>query len=140
MSRGSAEERFLAKVAKNEAGCWVWTAYRDPNGYGRFTPDPAHAGTPAHRWAYEHFIGPLGSLYVDHLCLNRSCVNPAHLDAVTNAVNVLRGNGAPARHARKTHCVNGHEFTAENTQVTAAGHRRCRACGRKSEQERRRRG
>jgi hypothetical protein len=90
----------------------------------------------AHRVSYELHKGPIPEgLVIDHLCRVRHCVNPDHLRAVTHAVNILAGVGRGALHARKTHCVNGHEFTAENTRLCEGGRRRrCRTCDRVSAQ------
>jgi hypothetical protein len=88
--------------------------------------------------AYELAIGPIPEgLTIDHLCRNRGCVNPAHLEAVTNRTNLLRGDGIAALNARKTHCKRGHEFTPENTYVWREGTRACRACHTAQEQARR---
>ena len=122
----SLEERFWAKVDKTQDGCWVWTAHIDPRGYGRF------GGKLAHRVAYALAHGS-APRELDHTCRIRSCVNPAHLDPVTHAENVQRGDAGrvnAARERSKTHCKRGHEFTAENTRIDRRGHRSCRACSR----------
>ncbi|MFJ2662519.1 HNH endonuclease signature motif containing protein [Arthrobacter koreensis] len=81
-----------------------------------------------HRVAYELFSGPIpNGLVLDHLCRNRGCFNPNHLEPVTRAVNNLRGVGFMAAHARKTHCPKGHPYDEKNTQIKN-GARRCRAC------------
>lgn len=123
----SESERFWAKVDK--AGeCWEWVAAKFPPGYGQFAVGPPWRRVMAHRWAYEDQIGPIPEgLQLDHLCRNRSCVNPAHLEPVTQRENILRGESMSAVHARQTHCIHGHEFTPENTYPTKTG-RRCRAC------------
>lgn len=110
-------------------GCWRWTGYLLPNGYGLIGRRQIKGSRLAHRWFYELLIGPIPEgLQLDHLCRNRSCVNPAHLEPVTHKVNGLRGVGPPALNARKTHCIHGHLFDAENTHLAPDGTRRCRAC------------
>ena len=105
---------------------WMWTGSISPQGYGTFSV--SGVGFLAHRWSYEHFVGPIPEgLHIDHLCRVRACVNPAHLEPVTCQVNVLRGVGPTAAHAVKTHCKHGHEFTPENT-IPVKGGRRCREC------------
>lgn len=91
----------------------------------------------AHRLFYEKLVAPAPlDEDLDHLCRNRPCCNPEHLEAVPEAVNLLRGFGPAARNLRKTHCVRGHEFSAENTATYGArGGRRCLAC-RKGERAR----
>lgn len=125
----STEERFFAKVDKNAPnGCWLWTASRFAAGYGQFRYSPQKNGR-AHSWSYEHFKGPIPEgLQIDHLCKNKLCVNPDHLEAVTAMVNVHRSNNACAVNARKTHCPQGHAYSLENTYVDPAGRRICRAC------------
>lgn len=118
--------RFMAKFHR-EGECWVWHGARSDTGYGNF--GVKGVATAAHRLSYEHFTGPIPpGLHIDHLCRNRPCINPAHLEAVTQRVNNLRGESLQAKNARKTHCVHGHEFTPENTIARALGRRGCMAC------------
>lgn len=134
----SERERFEAKYRVNtETGCWEWTAaiFKQGYGYGLFTVAGKSRG--AHRVSYELHVGPIpDGLVIDHLCRNPRCVNPAHLEAVTQAVNVHRGNGLCAQNARKTHCKRGHEFTPENTLAPRGKQgRECRACHRAATNE-----
>lgn len=118
-------ERFCHKVAFAANGCWEWAGSRSDTGYGNMQVGSGKVRN-AHRLSYEMFIGPVpDGLELDHLCRNRGCVNPAHLEPVTRTTNILRGNGPAIRKAR-THCKNGHPFDAENTIL--APHRICRAC------------
>jgi len=83
----------------------------------------------AHRISYELLKGDIPEgLDLDHLCRNRGCVNPDHLEPVTRKENLLRGNTIPAKHARKTHCPQGHEYTKGNTFISKSGSRHCRKC------------
>lgn len=123
------EERFMEKVVIDETtGCWVWQA-AFTTGYAWFNVD----GTPqlGHRVAYEMLVGPIPEwLTLDHLCRNRACVNPEHLEPVTLAENKRRGESPAAINARKTHCPQGHPYDEENTHVTTEGYRDCRTCAR----------
>ncbi len=122
-----ARIRFLVKV-KIVGDCLMWTGGRR-GGYGRFRVDGRIVS--AHRWLYEQLVGTIpAGLVVDHLCRHPACVNPEHLEPVTQRENVLRGEGVGARHARKTHCPQGHEYTDENT-YTWNRQRFCRACHKK---------
>ncbi len=113
-------------VRDPETECWEWAGTRF-RGYGMIGVRGLE-NRRAHRVSYETFVGPIpDGLTIDHLCRNRGCVNPAHLEPVTNKVNVLRGVGPTAVNARKTHCCRGHEFTPENT-LLSSGRRYCRAC------------
>lgn len=117
----SIEERFWAKVQPT-GFCWEWTASK-AHGYGYFN------GSRAHRFAYELLVGPIpDGLVIDHLCRNRGCVNPDHLEPVTQRENTMRGYSFSRLHARKTHCIRGHEFTPENTKTRSNGARICREC------------
>lgn len=83
----------------------------------------------AHRDAYEKAYGGIpAGLVLDHLCRNSLCINVDHLEAISNVENIMRGEGAPAKNSRKTHCKRGHEFTSENTHMSPQGRRICKAC------------
>lgn len=134
MGQGSAASdlrRFHAKVVVEASGCWRWTANTLPNGYGRFWLNGEKRY--AHRAAYEMFVGPIPpGLQVDHLCRSRRCVNPAHLEAVSQRVNILRGESPYARRKRQDSCLRGHPFTEANTYVKPNGTRRCKECHREA--------
>jgi hypothetical protein len=126
--RQPVEPRFLAKVNKTST-CWLWSAWIERNGYGRFWLDGRQQG--AHRVAYELYVDPIpNGLEIDHLCRVRHCVNPAHLDVVTPAENVRRMavQRKPYQHQRDA-CPNGHAYDEENTVITATG-RACATCKR----------
>jgi hypothetical protein len=122
------EERFWASVHKTDS-CWLWEGTVDiTTGYGRFSHDGSY--TYAHRWAFVQFKGSIPEgMHLDHLCKVRNCVRPEHLEVVTLAENVMRGDGITAQKARQTECVHGHEFTVENTYIDPKrGSRGCRKC------------
>lgn len=122
----TTEDRFWEKVRKTSK-CWEWLGSKYPSGYGQFRYPPK--GQYAHRYAYELLVAKIDSkLQIDHLCRNRGCVNPNHLEPVTCRVNVLRGEALSAKNAVKTHCKRGHEFTPENTYVQMQRGKPRRAC------------
>lgn len=123
-------DHFWSKVIINETtNCWEWTASRNEWGYGKWWTGNKSART--HRVAYEALVGPIASgLCLDHLCRTRHCCNPTHLEPVTNRANLLRGVSFSALNAVKTHCPKGHEYTPENTWVSARNQRHCRTCDR----------
>lgn len=127
--RKFAEERFWPRVTKG-AGCWEWTGSVNEDGYGRFAV--SHRKTVrAHRWAYEALVGPIPQgLVIDHLCRNRACVNPAHMEPVTNRTNVLRGDGITARFSRAEVCKFGHKFDG-----VREGRRVCLECRKRHKRE-----
>lgn len=129
--------RFLAKIEVSH-DCWQWTAAKNSTGYAVWTPCGGAKQVYSHRLAYELFVGPIPSgLQLDHLCRNRSCVNPAHLDPVDGRINILRGSGPAALNAIKTHCKHGHPFDEENTRWGKNGERACKECGRQKVRARR---
>ena len=113
-------------------GCWLWVAAKNAHGYGRVRWDGK--GRKAHRVVYSILIGDPGK-ELDHLCRTRSCVNPDHLEPVTHAENVRRGNSAQAlseKYAQPRNCPNGHPMQGENLRVYVKSdgclNRRCRTC------------
>lgn len=140
-------DRFWAKVDKsgpvsfNGEPCWTWTGAIQSGGYGSFKI--GGKAFKAHRVAYELLVDEIpDGLKIDHLCHNadpscsgascqhRRCVNPAHMEPVTQRVNILRGKAGSAVNAVKTHCLRGHPFDEANTYVSVRGGRECRVCNR----------
>ncbi len=133
--RPQTVERLWKSYAVTPTGCWEWTGPKQGQGYGIFGSKPSRA---AHRAFYERFKGPIpAGLVIDHLCRNPSCVNPEHLEPVTNRENVMRGLKG-VLHVQPSHCINGHEYTPENKLVNYRGHVKCRACNRDEQNARRR--
>lgn len=128
----SYDERFWSKVDAS-GPCWEWTAGVGVGGYGRFALSRLNDKTRcvyAHRYSYELLVGEIPEgLVIDHLCRNRKCVNPDHLEPVTQQENVLRGNGVTATNAKKDRCPKNHPY--------AEGRRRCLECDRERDKLRR---
>jgi hypothetical protein len=125
--------RALAKIKKNpDNGCWMWTG-SIVDGYGVVSRG-GHQGKKiyVHQLMYQHFVGPIPEgLELDHLCRNRACCNPEHVEPVTRRENLVRGVGRIAKNVAATHCPQGHPYSPENTYVwrtkTGVG-RACRIC------------
>lgn len=133
--------KFWRKVVIAESGCWEWIGGK-LRGYGQFTvlesPNKWRC-FKAHRWAYEYCRGQIPEgLCIDHLCRNRSCVNPWHMEVVTIKENTLRGYGITAQNARKVNCPKGHPLSGENLKIRVGRGRICRICFRASNRRRKR--
>lgn len=115
------------KIEISSNGCWNWRATVKPDGYGMIYIS-GRKSQKAHRFFYEKLIGPIPTgLCIDHLCRNRCCVNPTHLEPVTHKENTLRGIGLTAVNKKKTHCYKGHPYTPEN-MTSEKKFRQCRTC------------
>jgi hypothetical protein len=131
-------DRFWSKVDFGEWNeCWNWTGGKI-NGYGIFRLQGEDGGYNeyAHRlsWCFHFGAFPPDDLQIDHLCRNRSCQNPRHMEIVTSRVNILRGIAPSAYNKRKTHCIRGHKFDETNTKhyINYSGNpaRQCKECAR----------
>lgn len=118
-------DRFSSKYTVNpENGCWEWTA-SSWGGYGMFRYE---RGNKAHRFSYEYYNDTmLNSLNIDHLCNNKKCVNPEHLEAVTRGENSKRRNLNEYEYKKKTHCKNNH-IISDNAYLRPDGYFECRTC------------
>lgn len=121
-------DRFMVKIDKTP-DCWNWIACLSREGYGRYSFGKKVVF--AHRQSYEYFVGDIPEgLVLDHLCRNPACVNPDHLEPVTHYENWHRGlRGKLGKLPRAiTHCINGHEYSEENTYYRNNGTKECRKC------------
>lgn len=129
-------ERFWSKVDKGPVSrCWPWTGALSNNGYGKFRW--RNRTVQAHRFAWYLFFkeNPVNET-LDHLCRNRTCVNPSHLSDVSQRENSMRSSNPSATNSRKTHCIHGHKFTKDNTYIDKQGRRHCRACAARRDKQR----
>lgn len=118
-------QRFESKTRPAANGCIEWAGSINGSGYGTFYAGERKS-VVAHRWAYQHYVGDIPpGMYLDHLCRNRTCVNPSHLEPVTQRENLRRGE----TNASKAHCPQRHPYSEENTYVVpSSGQRKCRTC------------
>lgn len=125
-----AHLRVLRRVSTQDPDkCWLWLGALRPNGYGAVNRGRGGEGMVyVHRAVYEALVGEISTgLVLDHLCRIRNCVNPAHLEPVTQGENVMRGASHIAQNPAKTHCPHDHPYDEVNTYVYR-GHRQCRTC------------
>lgn len=148
VAQKTAEQRCADRLdtkimPEPNTGCWLWLGAINKNGYGivHVKENGRNVKRRAHRIVYESHIGPIQvGLVLDHLCRIRHCVNPSHLEPVTQKTNVIRGTAAESlgtRQRNKTHCPQGHEYTPENTIIKKRSNikkigRQCRECNRVS--------
>lgn len=136
--RKGFKEHYARLDTSDPEVCWPWPGGDNGDGYGQLRAHPLNHR--AHKYFYERIVGPVpDGLVLDHTCHDpesceggkqcphRKCCNPSHMVIVTHRENLLRGNTSAAENAAKTHCVNGHEFTEENT-FRRRGSRECREC------------
>ncbi len=131
------EERFWAKVDA-DGDCWIWTGAIGTHGYGVFCETGVRSGQrktmTAHRYAYQLLVGPIPEdMTLDHLCRNRPCLNPDHLEICALAENIrraIKGRKFPNRKPKpvRAQCKEGHPMSGDNLYVTPRGVRVCRTC------------
>lgn len=136
-------DRFFAKVDKTDT-CWIWTASLNHKGYGQFQSSTYGRPMLAYRFAYLMLVGEVPEgLVLDHICEVKACVNPQHLEPITNQENLIRGGVGQKNaehHKSRTHCRNGHEYTEENTSYwnrksRGVLTRRCNLCYTKQQEK-----
>ncbi len=118
--------RLMTRLCVDDE-CWVWTGFIRPDGYGFIRLGGRVEQTHVVAMWLRHGAESLAAETVNHLCFNRACCNPDHMQFASRRENALHGNGMAGRHAAKTHCSNGHALAGENI-IPFRGGRRCRAC------------
>ena len=132
--RMTPTQRWWACVDRGAPGCWRWLGAPNKSGYGAMKI--AGRTILAHRFGYELLVGDIpAGLGLDHLCRNRRCVNPGHLEAVDDRTNILRGVSVVATHATKTVCPNGHRYDYVERGPYGL-RRRCRRCRNAADRQR----
>lgn len=132
MNVSQLPRNMQTKIHVAESGCWEWTGALNSRGYGQVGVLGVSKST--HRVAYELLVAPIPEeLQIDHLCRNKPCCNPTHLEPVTPLTNAQRRPDVD-----KSHCINGHEMTAANTiikpRTSGSGKiRNCRTCAAESQ-------
>ncbi|NUP33639.1 MAG: HNH endonuclease [Streptomycetaceae bacterium] len=130
--------QVLDRCVETDEGCWLYTGRLLPNGYG--VVSESRKTVYVHRLTFGYFKADIpDGLVIDHLCRNRACCNPEHLDAVTQRVNVHRGDSHVAQQAKKRKCIRGHDLSGDNVRVSRSGKRECKTCHRARQLDRTRR-
>jgi hypothetical protein len=126
-------QRLFSKIERRDDGCWMWTGYRQNNGYGAIRiGGRTGRSVLAHRFVFEFFRYPIPAGFeIHHRCRNRGCVNPFHLQAVTHRDNLLKDDTLAARHAAAQFCPHWHKYDTANTIMSKTGSRKCRTCQKK---------
>lgn len=130
-------DKYLNKINFTDS-CWLWTGTINSDGYGiaHIKLGNKWVHRKAHRIIYELHNGKIpDNLVCDHLCRVRNCVNPNHIEIVTQSENRKRGEFPSPPSKYQTHCKHGHEMNEENTRIGRFGYRICRACARRFSKE-----
>lgn len=129
MAKPEAALKIAKRIVVQDDGCWVWQGATDTSGYGRLRWNGKHESV--HRLVWKLLVADVAADdELDHLCRNRLCCNPDHLEPVSGRENTLRGQGITAQLARQTHCKRGHPLSGDNLYVYPNGKRLCRTCER----------
>lgn len=132
----TVKEKLLAGLSIGGPDvCWEWHGAHS-EGYGVIWDGENKRNVLVHRAMLDLVGRGDPAMHTDHLCRNRGCANPRHLEVVTLVENVMRGDSPTAQNARKTHCKRGHEFTPENTYIPPSGKRYCLTCKRAADEGR----